>query len=144
MVKIDKEIIINAPLEKIFDYVSKPSNLPQIWPSLVEIKNEQLLPNGGYSAEWLYKMGGIFLEGTGKYNGIVPNQWFTIETKGAVDSTLMWTFWPCGEQTRVTLTIDYRVPIPVLGHLAEMIIIKMNENQADLILANLRVIMEGS
>jgi len=40
MATIDKEVIINAPLDKIFSYVSKPSNLPQIWPSLVEIKNE--------------------------------------------------------------------------------------------------------
>lgn len=143
MVKIDKEIIIDAPLGKIFDYLSKPSNLPQIWPSLVEIKNEQLLPNGGYSAEWLYKMGWIFLEGTGKYTDIVPKQWFTIETKGAVDSTIMFTFWPLGKQTRVTLTIDYRVPTPVLGRLAEMVIVKMNENQTDLILANLRIIMES-
>jgi uncharacterized protein YndB with AHSA1/START domain len=143
MAKIDKEIIVNAPLEKIFDYVSKPSNLPQIWPGLVEIKNEQLLPDGGYRAEWLYKMGGIFLQGTGKYTDIVPKQWFTIETKGAVDSTIMWTFWPHGEQTQVTLTIDYRVPIPVLGRLAEMVIVKMNENQADLILANLRIILES-
>ncbi len=66
MPTIDKEILVNAPLDKIFSYVSKPSNLPQIWPSLIEIKNEQLLPNGRYNFEWVYKMTNLHLEGTGR------------------------------------------------------------------------------
>jgi uncharacterized membrane protein len=144
MATIDKEVIINAPLDKIFSYVSKPSNLPQIWPSLVEIKNEQLLPNGGYSAAWLYKMAGMYLEGTGEYTDIVPNKWFTVKTKGAVDSTITWTFRSKDSQTRVTLTIEYRVPLPLLGWLAEIVIVKMNEQEADLILANLRTRLEES
>jgi hypothetical protein len=48
MTRVDKEIFINAPVEKIYDFVIKLSNLLQIWPSLMQIKNEQLLPNGGY------------------------------------------------------------------------------------------------
>lgn len=142
MATIDTEIIINASLEKIFRYVSKPSNLPQIWPSVVEIKNEQLLPNGGYSAQWVYKMAGKYLEGTGEYTNVVPNQWFTIKTKGAVDSTITMTFRYVDSQTRVTLTINYRVPSALLGWLARRIIVKMNEQEAGLILANLRAILE--
>lgn len=144
MIKIEKQVVINAFLEKVFDYVYNPVNLPQIWDSLVEVKSVKLMPDGGYSGDWLFKMGGIFLEGSGKYIDIVPRQWFAIETRGAVDSKILWTFWPQDGQTRVTLTINYSVPIPVLGRLAEMIIIKMNENQADLILTNLKLIMEGS
>ena len=58
MTRVDKEIFINAPVDKIYDFVIKPSNLLQIWPSLMQVKNEQLLPHGGYSAKWVYKMGG--------------------------------------------------------------------------------------
>ncbi len=144
MATIDTEIIINAPLEKIFRYVSKPSNLPQIWPSVIEIKNEQLLPNGGYSAQWVYKMAEKYLEGTGEYTAMVPNQWFTIKTKGAVDSTITMTFRYVDSKTRVTLTINYRVPSAILGWLARRIILKMNEQEADLVLANLRAILEES
>lgn len=144
MARIDKEIIINAPLEKIFNYLSKPSNLPQIWASLIEIKNEQLLPNGGYSAQWAYKMGGVYLEGTGEYTDLVRNQWFTIKTKGAVDSTISCTFRYIDSQTRVTLTIDYEVPSQVLGWLTRKTIVKMNKQEAELILANLRARLEES
>jgi negative regulator of sigma E activity len=50
MVSIDKEIMIKAPVEKIFNFVIKSSNLVQLWPSLLEVNNEKLLPNDGYSA----------------------------------------------------------------------------------------------
>jgi hypothetical protein len=29
--------------------MAEPSNLPEIWPSLGEVRNVQPLPNGGYS-----------------------------------------------------------------------------------------------
>ena len=80
MAIINKEITINAPLKKIFSYLSNPSNLLQIWPSLMQVKNEQLLPNSGYSFEWVYKMSGVYLEGTGECTDIVPNQWLATKT----------------------------------------------------------------
>jgi hypothetical protein len=51
MVKIEKEIMINALLEKIFNFVDHPTNLTQIWPSLMVLKNMQSLANGGYKFE---------------------------------------------------------------------------------------------
>ena len=43
MAKVEKEVIINAPLEKVFSYVSEPGNLLEFWPSLIEIE-EQPMP----------------------------------------------------------------------------------------------------
>jgi len=138
LAKVDKEVWIEAPIEKIFGYISEPSNLPEFWPSLMGIKDVQSLPNGGYSARWVYKMLGMLFEGTGKYTKIVPNQFFVIETKGGIRSTIAWTFRSRETKTRVTLTIEYKVPIPLLGKLAEAIILKMNDHEGDLIMANLQ------
>ncbi len=135
---IDHEIAINAPLEKIFNYVNKPSNLPQIWPSFIGVKNEELLPNGGYRFEWTYKMGGVPLEGKAEYTDIVPNFWFSCKTYGAVDSKITWIFRSIGFQSRVILHIDYWVPSPTIGRLAESIVLEINEKEAELILENLR------
>ncbi len=137
MITIDKETIISAPLENVFAYVSKLSNLPEIWPSLIQVKNEQLLPNGNYSFQWVYKMAGVYLEGTGEHS-TAANQWITTTTSGAIDSTITWTFRSTEDRTRVTFTIKYGTPLPVLDRLGEMIIKKMNDQEADLILANLR------
>jgi len=136
--RLDKEVTIEAPLENIFAYISNPSNLPEIWPSLIEITGLQSLPNGGYSGRWVYKMAGMRFEGKGEYTEMVPNQFFVIETKGGIVSLIAWTVRARENLTRVTLTIDYKVPIPLLGKLIEAIIVKMNDQEGDLIMANLR------
>ena len=138
MARLEKEVTIEAPLENIFSYISDPSNLPEFWPSLMEIKNIQSLPNGGYSGRWVYKMAGMRFEGTAEYIKMVPNQFFVIETNGGIVSMMAWTVRSRDNLTRVTLTIEYKVPIPLLGKLAEAIIVKMNDQEGDLIMANLR------
>ena len=136
--RVEKEVTVHAPLEQVFGYVGDPSNLPEFWPSVMEIKDIQLLPNGGYRSRWVYKMAGMRFEGMGEYTEIVQNQWFVINTKGGVRSSITWTFRFRGDITRVTLTIEYKVPIPLLGKLAEAIIVKMNDQEGDLIMANLQ------
>ncbi|MFC1911859.1 SRPBCC family protein [Chloroflexota bacterium] len=138
MAKVDKEIWIEAPLEKIFGYISEPNNLPEFWPSLMEIKDVQSLTNGGYRGLWEYKMLGMRFTGTAEYTQIVPNQFFVIKTKGGIKSTIAWTVRSWENKTRVTLTIEYKVPIPLLGKLAEAIIVRMNDHEGDLIMANLQ------
>jgi len=138
MAAITKETIVNAPIKKIFSYINELSNWLEFWPSLMEIRDVQPLPNGGYSARWVYKMAGMRFEGKGKYTSVVPNQWLVIKTKGGVISTITWTFRSMANRTRVTLTIEYKVPIPLLGKLAEAIIVKMNEQEADLMMYNLQ------
>jgi uncharacterized membrane protein len=138
MVTINKRITINAPVDQIFTYVSKPSNLPQIWPSLMKISNEKLLPNGRYVFQWVYKMAGVYLEGIGEYKDIVSNMWFIAKTRGAIESTMTWKFQPRGKGTQVILIIEYGTPSASLNQLSEAIVTKMNDQEADLILANLK------
>ena len=142
MKKAVKSINIKSPVEKIFNYISEPTNLPEIWPSLIEIKDVQRLPDGKTKNRWVYKMAGIRLEGTSDGVESVPNQRIVSKTKGGVESTQTWTFQPEGDGTKVTFEVEYTVPIPVLGKLAEAIIVKMNEHEGEVILANLKIRME--
>jgi len=141
MKKIVKTGTIKAPAEKIFDYISEPSNLPEIWPSLVEVKDVQRIPDGT-KFRWVYKMAGIHLEGTTEGVESIANQRIVSKTKGGVESTQTWMFQPEGDGTKVTFEVEYTVPIPVLGKLAEAIIVKMNEHEGGVILANLKTRME--
>ena len=43
----------------------------------------------------------------------------------------------------LTTEIEYSVPVPVLGRLAEALVVKMNEREAELVLANLKSRMEA-
>ena len=143
MAAINRQITINTTLERVFNFLLRPSNLPQVWSSLVRIERELPLTNGGYNFDWEYNMGGIFLSGSGKYANIVPNSWIVVKTKGAIDCTITWTLRNGGRSTRLFLTIDYRIPIPVLCWIAEKTIIKMNESEADLLMANIQKKLEG-
>ena len=142
MIKAGSSITINAPVKKIFDYLSEPTNQPEIWPSLIEIKDVQRLPDGKTKNRWVYKMAGIRLEGTSEGVESVANQRIVSKTKGGVESTQTWTFQTEAGGTRVTFEVEYTVPIPVLGKLAEAIIVKMNEHEGEVILANLKSRME--
>ncbi|MFC2054593.1 SRPBCC family protein [Chloroflexota bacterium] len=142
MATIKKSIKINAPVEKVFEYVAKPEILPEIWPSLVEVKNIKELPNGGYSWDWVYKMSGMRFTGFSESTEVVPNVRTVSQTTGGIESTITWEYQPVDDGTKITNTTEYKVPIPLLGKLAESIIVKMNENEADVILANLKARME--
>ena len=144
MITITEAVTINAPVEKIFNYVSIPNNLPEFWPSLVEITDVQSLPKGGYKAQYVYKMVGISFKGTGEYTEIVPNKSLVIVTKGGISSVLTWTFRSQANRTRMVLTVNYEVPIPLLGKVAEAIVKEINGNELTVILANLRAMFAFS
>jgi ligand-binding SRPBCC domain-containing protein len=140
--RIEKEIMINASLEKIFNFVDNPTDLIKIWPSLMVVKNTQSLPNGGYTFEYVYKMAGKLLEGTAEYTDKVQNSRLTVKTKGAIDATMTWTFRSNENLTRVTLSVDYRLPLSVSSLLNGNVAIAMNDREAEVILNNLRAVFE--
>jgi len=79
MATIDKILVIKAPPEKIFNFVIKSSNLTKLWSSLLEITNEKLLPNGGYCANYKYKMAGTTFKGKSECIEVMPYKWFSVK-----------------------------------------------------------------
>jgi uncharacterized membrane protein len=141
---VENEVIINAPVQEIYDYVSKPSNLLQIWPSLLEVTHQTLLPNGGYSYRWKYKMSGIRLSGIGESIEVEPNVLLKTRNIGDFDSIATFKFQSSNIRTRVNLAFDYNLPMLLLvsNQLSENIILRMNAKEAGLLLDNLRIIFE--
>ena len=45
--------------------------------------------------------------------------------------------------TALDMEAEYTVPTPVLGKLAEKVVEKMNDNEAEVMLANLKTVMES-
>jgi uncharacterized membrane protein len=143
MAKIEKSIVIDAPVEKVFTFMAEPNNLLEIWPSLLEIRNVEPLPNGGYCYDWTYKMAGLRFEGRAEWIEFVKDQRVVDRNEGGIPSTFVWTYQPEGAGTRVTMRVDYSIPGAAIGRLAEPIIQKMNEHEAGTILANLKTRMEA-
>ena len=142
MAKLKKSITIMAPVEKVYIYVSNSKNLPAIWPSLIDIWDIKDLTDGRTTNCWAYKMAGIHFEGTTMIE-YVEKESIKSTTEGGIRSIQLWTFVPINDVTRVTFEVEYNIPIPVLGKLAEAVIVKMNDHEGDIIMANLKSRMEA-
>jgi len=142
MIQAKKQIHINAPVEKVFDFSVEPENLPEIWPSLIKVDNIERSPTAGHSWDWQYKMAGMTFNGHSNTTEFVPNKRVVTENKEGIPSIFNWEYSAEDGGTTLDVTVEYTVPVPVLGKLAERIVVKMNENEMDTLLANLKTVME--
>ena len=46
MPNIRKSVRIDAPLDRVFEYLAQPENLLEIWPNMIEVSNVQHRPDG--------------------------------------------------------------------------------------------------
>jgi len=142
MAKLQKHIVIHAPTEKVFAFMNDPRHLPEIWPSMVEVKNTVQNSLGGYDFEWVYKMSGIHFNGASKITEHIPNKRTITESTKGIESRFVWEYKAEGSYTKLTVEIEYKIPIPLIGKLAEAVIVKQNEHEADALLKNLKDRME--
>lgn len=143
MARIEKSITIQAPPERVFAYVEEPANIPEYWPSLSEVKDMERLPNGGYKYGWTYNLAGVRFDGGTETIEFIANRRTVSESAGGVSSTIVWTYEPENGGTRVTFEAEYHVNIPVLRELASSFLAKLNENESEAILANVKAKTEA-
>lgn len=143
MEKLNKHIEIEAPVEKVYEFMGDPKNLLEIWPSMVDVANVQELPDGHMTYDWTYKMAGIRFKGTSKTTETIENKRSVVVNEGGIPSKFIWEYRPSDEGMTLDVGIEYEVPTPVLGKLAEKVVVKMNENEADILLENLKAVMEA-
>lgn len=142
MAKVERSVTINAPVEKIFAYIEDPMCMPEWLPGMIETKDVTGQGVGSYF-RWTYKMAGLSFEGESTATEHIPNERLVSQSKGGIVSTWTWTFAPHDDGTKVNLVIEYTVPIPVLGKLAEKLVLRQNEREADQAMANVKAKMEG-
>jgi len=88
-------------------------------------------------------MAGIRFEGQSVTAEFERNRWIVVESRGGIVSTWIWTFAPQDGGTKLDVVVDYTVPIPVLGKLAEGLIVKQNERDVHKALVNIKAKMEA-
>jgi uncharacterized membrane protein len=142
MAKVKRSIIVNAPVEKVYNYLNDQKSQADWIPSVVEVWDVSE-PKVGESYKWKYRMAGILLEGETTVTELVPNKRIGTQTKGAVASNWLFILEAKDGGVEVELNIEYTIPIPVLGKVAERIVLKRNEREADLAMDNIKTILEG-
>ena len=144
MAVVEKSIQINAPVEKVFGYLENSETNVEWLPGMMEVKDvESTEDQVGTHFRWTYKMAGLRFQGETTVIEHLVNQKIVTQTKGGIRSTWTFTFEPSNGGTKLSIRVDYTVPVPVLGKLAEAIVLKQNEREAALALSNIKERMEA-
>jgi len=143
MAKLSKSILIEAPVEKVFAYVTDSNNMTEYWPGILDVSDIKNFPGGGGSFKFAYKLAGIRLEAMSEDIEFVRNQRTVSQVKGGLNGKTSFTYESTGQGTKLTLEEEYDIPIPVLGKMAEAMVLKMAEHEREMVLANIKTRTEG-
>jgi len=136
-------ILIDASPDDVFAYVDDPRELPTWLPSMIEVRN--VIGTGlGQQYEYTYKMAGILLRGQNIVVEYVPNERGLHQVIGMISALWDYSVEPHADGTVLNIQVEYSIPIPVLGRLAERLAIKQNAASFDLALINVKDVMEAS
>ena len=142
MAKVERNVTINAPVEKVFSYLDDPMNQLECIPSMTDVRD--ITGHGvGQKFGWTYKMMGLSFKGESEVTEHVPNQRCVIKSTGDILSIWTWTFKPEDSKTLVNLVVEYTIPVPVVGKVGERLVLRLNEREADLAMENIKERLEG-
>jgi uncharacterized membrane protein len=142
MARVHKSIEIKAPVEKVFSFIEDPNNDTEWITNMVEV-NDVKGAGVGKHFNWVWNMSGIKFKGESTYTEDDPNKRIAFTSKGGIDAKWDFKFESKKNMTILDLDIEYSIPVPVLGKLAEKIILKHNERDAEMALGNLKDRLES-
>lgn len=145
MLKIEKSIVINAPVDEVFAYTSDPTHTPQFFTGVDEVRDIRRLPNGGFASTTRVKIAGFHTEMTGETTEFVPNKRFVSRSNGGLeDATITVTFEPVeGDKTRVTCVEQHDIHGGILGDLGEFFLDGYLNHAAEMTQATLKARIEA-
>lgn len=107
MSRIEKRVVVNSSLERLFTYVPEIQRSPDIWPGLLEVGEVQRLPLGGVMARWLYKMTGALFEELDERCEPLIDRDGLLTHLGNVECTMKWNFQANTSTPSLTLDGDH-------------------------------------
>ena len=143
MARLVRSTTIHARAEEIFDFLQEKSHIPEFWPSMLDVSAVEDLPNGGKKYHYQYKMAGLRFEGDSEEIEVIPNRKIVARNDKGIEGTVTWVLDEHGSNTDVTLEMNYKVPVPVLGKINERAAHQFNEHEANTVIANLKTQIEA-
>jgi ligand-binding SRPBCC domain-containing protein len=142
MHKFQKTIDIKAPVQKVWEFITLPTNMPGVWPSMISVANLVPKGDGTHDFDWIYKMAGVHFHGQAKVEASNPGKLAVVRCTGGIPSVFRWGFAANGTGTRLSLEVEYSLPTPLIGKIVEAIVAKSNEREMELMLANTKDMLE--
>ena len=143
MISVSEDILIDAPVERVYEYMDDPHNHAEVTPSITDVRNVERLENGGKRLEHTYAMAGVGVDGELEEVEHAENEVMCFEMRGELEGEIELTFEENGgKQTRLTYTAEYDVPTKVLEKLVEPFVRRYNERELRTTLENIKSRLE--
>ncbi|HET6415431.1 MAG TPA: SRPBCC family protein [Polyangiales bacterium] len=142
MPSYENSILIEAPIGVVFAYVNEPATFPDWVNGMIEVRN--VVGTGeGLQYEWTFKMVGLLFRGQSVAVNYVQDECAAYQSIGMIES--IWTniTEPSDRGTKLTIKLEYSIPTPVLGKLAEQLTLRRNKRGLDASLLNAKEALEG-
>jgi uncharacterized membrane protein len=140
MPKLMKAVTVEKPVHEVFEYIDEPAHLPEIWPSLYEVKDVKFTPQER-KFQWLYNFAGKRFAGKTETIEHVQDERIVEKTFGDIESTFVWKFQGQNGFTKIAFEADYELP-PAIEPKMKTFLVKRNELEADVMLENLKARLE--
>jgi polyketide cyclase/dehydrase/lipid transport protein len=142
MITLEKALVINASPEKAFARLGNPMNWLEDNSSIVDVTD--ITGEGvGRSYKMVYKMVGIKLPLTCTYTEYIENERVASKFEGGITGTFSLHLEPHNGSTKLSIVIEYTIPIPLIGKIAESLLAKRNDREWDVALANAKDAIEA-
>jgi len=142
MVSHEHSIVVRAPLKDVFAYVNAPATLPDWMTGMIEVRN--IVGAGfGLQYDWTYTMIGVRLRGQNVVVEYVPDECAAHQSIGMVNSIWKSLVEPHEDGTKLTFSVEYTIPVPVLGKLAEHLTVRRNKRDVEGYLLNIKETLEA-
>ena len=144
MAKVTRSIIINAPIESVREITDDPMRMLEWYDGIVDVKSDGIFPEVGGEAEFVYKAAGITFSLKQVVLEQEPGKRSKSEFQGMITGITQDMFEPEGEATKYTLDFDYEMPGGGVGKVVDRLVVeRMNINQLEASLKNLKALVEG-
>jgi uncharacterized membrane protein len=144
MALVERDIVINAPMDAIYSFGAVPDNLPQWYVGITAVNADGVWPEVGGQVGVTYHASGIDFELTLTVLTHDPPTEFSFQMDGMVTGTSTWRYTDEGGGTHAFVAFDYDLPGGVLGQMADKLVVEqMNIENGEQSLSNLKAICEG-
>ena len=150
MSKVQSSVIIDKPIEEVFDYAASPHNGPAFIPNLNENANITPAKVGdhdsgvGQTFDWRFNMAGVELRGKAEVTEYDRPNRVKIASTGDSDSSWTYTFEKEGNGTKVNIGLEYEFSENALKRLANKVVVdKLAQKTCEQMAENLKLILES-
>lgn len=132
---------IDAPVEKVFAFLSDPTNWMTAFPGDSEVTHLEVKPDGvGTSARWAAKMWGVPMHVTHEYQEVDPNK--RIVSKASVGPVITFSLEPVDGGTELTVESVLDIHAPLVRVPVQALFVRWTEDDIQGMVANVKSLME--